>query len=212
MTLARQEYRLAGGRPSRRFEDRFAQVADSLAALRRRGDGGRSAGRREESGHQVRLVVDVDARDVRRQAFEDRAWPHTRLEHRKHEIGPLELTLRPLHAYTLDNVGRSPQARGIDYDERHAINLDRLSQCVARGACNRRDDRTLLARQAVQQARLADVWPSREDHVQATAQQAPLPAASEQLLYSGAQPRKARRGVLAVQGVDLLFRKVEQGF
>ena len=69
----------------------------------------------------------------------------------------VELVSRTLHAEAFDLVARFAQPGSVDHDQRHALDQDRLAQRVARGAGNRRDDRSFLARQAVEQARLADV-------------------------------------------------------
>ncbi len=114
------------------------------------------------------------------------------------------LDAEPLHL-----VGRIAQAGGVDQRERHAFDLDRFAQRVARRAGDRRDDRALFAGEPVEQARLPDVRPAREHDVDAASQQASLPAPPENVLQRRADRMQPRVRVGAVHFVDLLLGKIE---
>jgi hypothetical protein len=100
------------------------------------------------------------------------------------EIGLRELAPRALDAEPLELIDRLAQSRGIDQRERHALDLDRLAQRIARRAGDRRDDRALFAGEAVEQARLADVGTPRQHHVDAGAQKASFAALGEDFVES----------------------------
>ena len=105
-------------------------------------------GRRQETRRQIGLVENVDARGPGRQMGE-RLDNLIGFEHGEHHVGALELVLGTRDAEAFDLVRGGAQARSVDEDYRHAADIERLAQRVARGAWNGRDDRALFARQAV---------------------------------------------------------------
>ena len=146
---------------------------------------------------EIDLVVDLDSLNARGQ----REWHHpgiARLMHQQNEVSSMQLVLGTLDAERFDEVGRLAQARSVDQRERHAFDLDRLAQCIARGTGDRRDNRALLAGKPVEQARLADVGPSCEHHVDAAAEEATLAAFRQHFLQLRPHALKARRRVGAV--------------
>ena len=107
---------------------------------------------------------------------------------------------------------RSPavaQSRGIHHVQRHAIDRDALAHDVARGARDRRDDRRVVTGEAVQQARLARVGSSGDDHGHALAQQAPLARAVEHALEVIAHRLEALGELAVGEEVDFLFGKID---
>ena len=100
----------------------------------------------------------------------------------QHRIGAADLGPAALNADALDLIERvigRTQARGIDHVHRHAVDLNRLRDLVARGARDRRHDRQLGAGQRVEQRALAHVGLAGEHHVDALAQQRAAPRRAE---------------------------------
>src|SRR2546428_12356613 len=84
----------------------------------------------------------------------------------------MQLVLGAFDAELLDEVRRLAQAGRVDQRERHAFDLDRLAQRIARGAGNRRDDGAFLPRQPGEQARPSPIWAARAAPAKAPAQEA----------------------------------------
>ncbi len=120
---------------------------------------------------------------------------------------PGEFTQR---AFLNDKVDLA-QARRIEHVQRHAVDVDALAHDIARGAGNCRDDRRVVAREAVQQARFAGVRPARDHHGHALAQEAPLARAALHRREVLAHATEACFEFPVGQEVDLLFRKVDGG-
>ena len=126
-----------------------------------------------------RLVVHDHARRAFRQPGEDRAIVVGQCQSSRastsinDEIGALDRGPRALDADALDRVVGLAQARGVDHGQRNAGDLDAPLDGVARRAGNGRDDRGFFAREAVQEARLADVRPAREHDRRARRARAP---------------------------------------
>ena len=96
--------------------------------------------------------------------------------------------------------------------QRHAFDLDRLADAVARGAGDRRDDRQLGAGQRVEQRALADVGLAGQHHADALAQQRALLRAVEQRVQRLADVAQLAAGIGLLQEVDLLLGKVQRRF
>ena len=94
-------------------------------------------------------------------------------------VGALDLGPAARDADALDFVGAFAQAGGVDDVDRHALDLDRLADLVARRAGRRRDDRQLGAGERVEERALADVRLAGEDDLDAVAQQGALARARE---------------------------------
>src|ERR1044071_2738131 len=175
MALAREKHRLAGRGPAGGGEDRRAQLFESLPGLRRDRE---RALRPREARREVDLVVDQDSFGLRRDRRQ-RARRGARFLHHQDEIRQRELATRALDAELLELISRLAQSRGIDQRERHALDLDRLAQRIAGRAGDRRDDRALLAGEAVKQAGLANVGAPGEYDVDAATQKASFAAPRE---------------------------------
>jgi len=93
--------------------------------------------------------------------------PRTPLE--QYDVGALKLVPGTRDPEAFDLVRGGAQARGVHEDYRHAADIERLTQRVARRAGNGRDDRALFARQAVHKTRLAHVGPPGQNHLNAAA-------------------------------------------
>src|SRR5467141_4342131 len=93
----------------------------------------------------------------------------TGFEDGEHHVSALELVPGTLDAEAFDLVGGGAQARGVDEDYRHAADIERLTQRVARRAWDGRVNRALFARQAVHKTRLAHVGPPGQNYLNAAA-------------------------------------------
>ena len=85
------------------------------------------------------------------------------------------------------------QAGGVDHVQRHAFDLDRLADLVARRAGDRRDDRQLGAGQRVEQRALADVGLAGDHDLDAFAQQRALARARQHRCPAPRRRRPAAR-------------------
>ena len=118
---------------------------------------------------EVGLVVQHEARQRRRQSREDRAIVRraapsaafARVDDHQREVRAADGRPRAFDAEALDRVAGVAQPGGVDHGERNAADLDVALDGVARRAGHGRDDRDLVPREPVHQARLADVGPSR---------------------------------------------------
>jgi len=104
------------------------------------------------------------------------------------------------------------QAGGVGDMQRHAFDLQRFADAVARGAGQRRHDRQFGPGQCVEQAALADVGLARQHHAQAFAQQRALARAGQRGVQRRQQATELGARTRALQEVDLLFRKVQRCF
>jgi len=203
--LAGQKHRLAvadqpaARRMAWRNSPRPAPVLAETAMAR---DGGMKLGRRST------FVVDIDTCHARGDRLE-----HRRIDARVHAPQGRRPRARARTGCAPCRAVRPRPATSasgrIDQHNGHAVDVYRLAQRVARRSWNRRDDRALFAREAVEQARFAHVRSSGEHGVDTAAQQAALPAASETSSRRAAHARKPLCGVIAVERVELLLGKVE---
>src|SRR6185503_17366662 len=205
MALAREKHRLAGGGPTGRREDGGAQLFEALSGLRRDRE---RALRPLEARREVELVVDQDPFGLRCNRGQRRRRPASLLYHQD-EIGLRELAPRALDAEPLELVCRLAQSGGIDQRERHALDLDRLAQRIARRAGDWRDDRALLAGEAVEQARFSDVGAPREHDVNAAAQKASFAALGKDFVESLSYAVQAGRRIHAMHDIHFLLGKIE---
>ena len=91
----------------------------------------------------------------------------------------------------------------------HALHLNRLLYAVARGAGHGCDDGQLGPGQGIQQGGLAGIRLAGNHHLNALAQQRALGGAGQHRLQRGANARELAAGVIALQKVDVLFRKIQ---
>jgi hypothetical protein len=103
------------------------------------------------------------------------------------------------------------QAGGVGDVHRHALDLDRLADAVARGAGDGGDDGQFGAGQCVEQRALADVGLAREHHAQAVAQQRALARARRAPGQLRPPAVELATGIGAFEEVDLLFGEVQRG-
>ena len=94
--------------------------------------------------------------------------------------------------------------------QRHAFDLDRLADLVARGAGNRRDDRELGAGQRIQQRALAHVGLAGDDDLDAFAQQRALARAVEQRIELLGDRGQSAARVGLLEKIDLFLGKIER--
>ena len=94
--------------------------------------------------------------------------------------------------------------------KRHAVDVDALAQHIARGAGNRRDDRGVVAREPIQQARLAGVRPAGDDDGHAFAQQPALARALLDAIEVIAHGLEPLFELPVREKIDLLLRKIDR--
>ena len=108
--------------------------------------------------------------------------PLTCVNQSQDHIGTANLTPGPLDPNPLHRVNSVAQTCGVDDMDRDALNLDRLAHCIARRTRDVRHDRTIITRQAIEQAGLADVWLPNQHDIHPVAQQGTLPGSVKNLL------------------------------
>ena len=86
------------------------------------------------------------------------------VDHEQHALGARDLGACAPHALLLDRIAPQAQAGCIEHVQRHAVDRNPLAHHVAGGAGNRGHDGRLVARQAIQQARLAGIGAAGEHH------------------------------------------------
>jgi hypothetical protein len=132
----------------------------------------------------------------------------------EHRVGVADGLPAAADADALDLVAGlvvAAQAGGVDHVQRHAFDLDRLADAVARGAGDRRDDGQLGPGQRVQQRALADVGLAGQHHAQAFAQQRALARARQRGQHGLLDGVELAAGVGLLEEVDLLLGEVERG-
>ena len=128
----------------------------------------------------------------------------------QHRVGLADRRPGAGDADRLDRVAGLAQAGGVGHVHRHAFDLDRLADLVARGAGNVGDDRQLGPGQGIEQRALADVRLAGEDDADAFAQQRALARRRQhrgELRVRLGEPA-ARAGPL--EELDLLLGEVER--
>ncbi|MNC32526.1 hypothetical protein D3C75_808860 [compost metagenome] len=102
------------------------------------------------------------------------------------------------------------QASSIDNVQRHAVDVDMFAQDIPRGAGNISNDGRFPPGQLVQQARLAGIWPTGDDHGHTVTQQGALPGFT--LYFGQLAPHRIehRQHVAVGEEVDFLFREVDR--
>src|SRR5882672_6907877 len=95
------------------------------------------------------------------------------VEHGENHVGVLDSVERTADTDLLDLFRLRSNPRCVREDDGDAVDVDRFFDDVARGARNRRDDRTFGAEQSVEQARLADVWLADDRDAKSLAKQLP---------------------------------------
>src|SRR5215831_11304064 len=95
----------------------------------------------------------------------------------QHEVCAGGLLARSPHAFAFDWIVRFPNAGGIEHRHGIAVEIEMQFEDIARGAGKWRHDRSLAARQPVEQRRLARIRRTRDGNAQAFAQTLALPRA-----------------------------------
>ena len=129
-------------------------------------------------------------------------------------VGLLDRAPRALDADAFHGIVGLAQARRIDDMQRHPVEVDRSAVSASRVVPGMsRHDREVLARQAIEQARLADVGLPGEHDVHAFAQETPLPRRVQHRIELLPQPRSGARCVVRLlDEVDLLLGKIQRRF
>ena len=104
------------------------------------------------------------------------------------------------------------QSRGVDQLHRHAVDLERRAQRIARGAGHRRDDGRIEPHELVHQRALASVGAAGDHHGEAARQQRAAACRLQHLAQQLANIRHALGQFGAGQEVDLLFREINRRF
>ncbi len=115
--------------------------------------------------------------------------------HEQHRIGFLYFFPRFGNAYLLHLVGAVAQPGGIEYVQRHAVNLNGLSHHVPGGASDWRNDCQLSASQRVKQRALTGIGLTRNHDCNAFAQQHTLLCLVHDLLELRLQTCQLTAGV-----------------
>ena len=92
------------------------------------------------------------------------------------------------------------------------VDLDAAANRVARRAGNRCHDRTILADELIEQARLADIGLSDQDDFEALEQEPSLARAREQAIEGLLQALDLAGDVRGTDEVDVFLRKIERRF
>src|SRR5262245_63984182 len=95
----------------------------------------------------------------------------------QHKVGAGGLLARSPHAFAFDWIVCFPNAGGIEHRHGIAAEIEMQFEEIARGAGKWRHDRSLAARQPVEQRRLARIWRTGDGNAQAFAQTLALPRA-----------------------------------
>ena len=104
------------------------------------------------------------------------------------------------------------QAGGIDDMQRHAIDVDMFTQNIPGGAGDIRDDGAFSASQRVEQAGLAGIRPSGDDHRHAVTQQRALPCFPVHLSQLRLDRLQLTEYMAIGKKIDFLFRKINRRF
>ena len=128
----------------------------------------------------------------------------------EHEVRAAHLHARAPQALDLDHVVGVAQARGVHDVDRQAVDVDPLAQQVARRARDLGDDRRVVARERVQQGRLAGVRPARDHDVQPVAQRPALARRVRDRREALADLGEPVAHFLRLEELRVLVRKVDR--
>ena len=134
------------------------------------------------------------------------------IDHHEHEIRRLRRGARALHAFTLDDLLRLADARGIDERDRDAADVAALCQQVARRAGDLRDDRAVGADECVEEARLSNVGAADDRDLTAFTNHAALTRAGEQRADLRVHDGERSAHFVGHDEVIALVRKIERRF
>ena len=130
----------------------------------------------------------------------------------KHSIRALERSSRPTNALFFDAVRVFSESGRIDELDSQPVNIDLLSQDVARSSRDFGNDSRLLAAQQVQQAGLAGIRLADDDNLKTIAQNATLLCLFLQQGERICTLIEATKQKVIRQEVDFFFRKVDCRF
>src|SRR5215475_13621506 len=128
----------------------------------------------------------------------------------QHEVGAGGLLARSPHAFAFDRIVRFSNAGGIEHRHGIAAEIEMQFEDIARGAGKWRHDRSLAARQPVEQRRLARIRRTRDGNAQAFAQTLALPRARLTDLL-GQRPNEFERARHHVLRDIVLVGKIDAG-
>ncbi len=177
-------------------------------------------GQTERLTGDIRLVADHGNRQFRRQTG-DEIGPDRRrfggigrcaVHHKQHAVSLFDLLPGALNPDALHFVAGLTQTGGVDDMQRHAINMNMLTQHVTGGACDIRDDGGVTACQRIQQARFACIRPARNHHFHPFTQQAALTRFGTDGIQVADHRIQLRFDSAVREEIDLLIREVDSGF
>ena len=127
-------------------------------------------------------------------------------------VGTLDLAPGPFDADLLDFIVGFTQARGIDHVQWNSCKLQSAAHQVTSGSGKRRNDGQVVAGEAVEQARFADIRLAGEHDVQTSLQQSALPGTCKEPTKPLLQTFETAKGIRRFKKIDLLIRKIERCF
>ena len=207
---SRSRRRRARASPPRAGRRRRRSAPTAIHACARDPPSSRCSTRAGHAG-EIGLVVHDDVRQRRRKPGEQRAIGGVSSASAAARASTISSarSARSIAAHVRSMPSRSTSSavsrkpRRVDDVQRNAVELDLPLDGVARRAGNRRDDRGLFARQAIEQARLADVRPADQHDGQPSRSRAPGLRAREQLSASRARNAPSLPdGVVRAQELD----------
>ena len=117
----------------------------------------------------------------------------------------------PTDPLSFHRILRFPKARGVHQDQRNAANLSHFFQGVPGCSCHRRDDRSLVSQQAIEQRRLARIGSPYQGRANPLPQETPLARRAQQRVDSvQCRPELRRQHGGRVRG-DVFIRKIDMG-
>ena len=135
-----------------------------------------------------------------------------RIDDEQNPVRPAHLCAGTTDTFRLDGVRGHSQSRGVDDAEWQSIDLDSLTQDVARCAGFGCDDRGVMSRESIQQARLARVRTAGDDYDHAVAQKLAAPRIRFERTQRLEHAVQACGEFTFGEKVDLLLGKIDRRF
>ena len=163
---------------------------------------------------QIRLAVNFNAFQIRRQRIQNhpRLFIQTlaRIDQHQRDIRLRYRLAAAFDADTFDHVVRLAQTRCIHNMHRHTVNQDTFPDRITGRTRNIGNNRHFVARQSIQQARLAHIRRTDQHHIHALAQNRTLPGICQHLIDRTAQIFQFAARIRRFEKINVFLGKIQR--